>query len=158
MKASIARRLALGVAAVRVAQERADQHVFGHAHILERHRHLEAARDAEPGVRLGRRAGDVGAVEAGCVPAVGAMSPARQLKNVLLPAPFGPISPTISPSRHRQVGAVDRAEAAERLDDAARLKQHGGAACVQRCDAAAQQAAGLEAGDQQDDGAVDDDR
>src|SRR6476646_9942745 len=31
-------------------------------------------------------------------PVVGAMSPARQLKNVDLPAPFGPISPMISPS------------------------------------------------------------
>src|SRR5262245_30177224 len=31
-------------------------------------------------------------------PAVGGMSPATQLKNVDLPAPFGPISPTISPS------------------------------------------------------------
>src|SRR5690242_14408227 len=31
-------------------------------------------------------------------PAVGGMSPATQLKKVDLPAPFGPISPTISPS------------------------------------------------------------
>src|SRR6185437_3537562 len=31
-------------------------------------------------------------------PEVGRVSPARQLKNVDFPAPFGPISPTISPS------------------------------------------------------------
>src|SRR5215475_8654869 len=31
-------------------------------------------------------------------PEVGGMSPATQLKKVDLPAPFGPISPTISPS------------------------------------------------------------
>src|SRR5690349_10913198 len=31
-------------------------------------------------------------------PVVGVVSPARQLKNVDLPAPFGPISPMISPS------------------------------------------------------------
>src|SRR5689334_206190 len=31
-------------------------------------------------------------------PVVGAVSPARQLKKVDLPAPFGPISPMISPS------------------------------------------------------------
>src|SRR5262249_33657059 len=32
------------------------------------------------------------------VPEVGVVSPARQLKNVDLPAPFGPIRPMISPS------------------------------------------------------------
>src|SRR5262245_14562799 len=32
------------------------------------------------------------------LPSVGTVSPARQLKKVDLPAPFGPISPTISPS------------------------------------------------------------
>src|SRR5215472_3820344 len=32
------------------------------------------------------------------VPEVGAVSPARQLKKVDLPAPFGPIRPMISPS------------------------------------------------------------
>src|SRR5579871_2278245 len=32
------------------------------------------------------------------VPVVGMVSPARQLKKVDLPAPFGPISPMISPS------------------------------------------------------------
>src|SRR5258708_1503686 len=31
-------------------------------------------------------------------PVVGSVSPARQLKNVDLPAPFGPIRPMISPS------------------------------------------------------------
>src|SRR5579864_2281538 len=32
-------------------------------------------------------------------PAVGARNPVTRLKSVVLPAPFGPISPTISPSR-----------------------------------------------------------
>ncbi len=32
------------------------------------------------------------------VPAVGATSPASALKKVLLPAPFGPISPMMSPA------------------------------------------------------------
>src|SRR5579864_6876794 len=32
-------------------------------------------------------------------PAVGAMNPVTRLNSVVLPAPFGPISPTISPSR-----------------------------------------------------------
>ena len=58
---------------------------------------------------------------------------------------------------HVQVGAIHRAEGAEGLDDAARLKQHGappGGDC--RMTPQRRDAAGLEAGDQHDDGAVDD--
>src|SRR5581483_4476900 len=42
-------------------------------------------------------------------PAVGSVSPARQLKNVDLPAPLGPIRPTISPaSTERSAPATAR--------------------------------------------------
>ena len=90
------------------------------------------------------------------VPAVGSASPARQLKKVLLPAPLGPIRPTISPSRHVEVGAIHRAEGAERLDDAARLKEHAAPSVSVSVLPEGGDAAGLEAGDQQDDRAVDD--
>ena len=40
--------------------------------------------------------------------------PASRLNSVVLPAPFGPISPTISPRRERDRHAVDGAHAAER--------------------------------------------
>ena len=39
--------------------------------------------------------------------------PVRQLKNVVLPAPLGPMSPTISPSLHAEVDVVDGRQAAE---------------------------------------------
>ena len=50
-------------------------------------------------------------------PVVGSVSPARQLKKVDLPAPFGPIRPMISPWSIGKVGARDRAQAAEGLRD-----------------------------------------
>ena len=40
--------------------------------------------------------------------------------NVVLPAPFGPISPTSWPSETVEVDLVDRAEAAERDGDPVR--------------------------------------
>ena len=46
-------------------------------------------------------------------------SPVITLKKVVLPAPFGPISAVIDPSRDRHRRAVDGADAAEALDDAA---------------------------------------
>ena len=36
-----------------------------------------------------------------------------QLKNVVLPAPFGPMIETIEPLRDREVDVVDRRQAAE---------------------------------------------
>ena len=46
-------------------------------------------------------------------PQVGRYSPVRQLKNVVLPAPLGPISPTISPAVDVEVHRVDGGQAAE---------------------------------------------
>ena len=46
-------------------------------------------------------------------PAVGRITPVRQLKNVDLPAPLGPMMARISPRRHGDGDVVERGEAAE---------------------------------------------
>ena len=51
--------------------------------------------------------------------------------SVVLPAPFGPIRPTSSPSRTSRVTLTQRVHAAER-DGQAGDAQHGGAACASR--------------------------
>ena len=56
-------------------------------------------------------------------PDVGVTSPVRQLKNVVLPAPLGPISPTISPSPTVEVDGVDRQQPAEALGHRPGLEQ-----------------------------------
>ena len=53
----------------------------------------------------------------------GRRCPAMMLKNVVLPAPFGPIRLTIELSRDREVDVVDRDQAAEALGDAARRRR-----------------------------------
>src|SRR5690349_7890888 len=94
-------------------------------------------------------------------PPEGAMSPAMQLKKVDLPAPFGPISPTISPCatcRSAPATALKLPKLFEMfsaLSSIADLRAPGS----ERRDAAVpelQQAAGLEARNQHDDAAVDD--
>jgi len=67
------------------------------AHVLERGRHLKSFARC----RHARGFGEARVTSAPpnmIVPAVGMVSPARQLKKVDLPAPLGPISPMISPS------------------------------------------------------------
>ena len=64
------------------------------------------------------------------VPDVGSASPARQLKNVLLPAPLGPIRPMISPSATSRSAPSTALNGAERLDDVARFKKHGAPSVV----------------------------
>ena len=46
----------------------------------------------------------------------------RHLKNVLLPAPFGPIRQRSSPFRHREVDVVDRDHTAEAHGEPVRLQ------------------------------------
>ena len=48
--------------------------------------------------------------------------PVRQLKNVVLPAPLGPMRPTISPSCTLHAHVVDGREAAEAHGDALGLE------------------------------------
>jgi hypothetical protein len=70
----------------------ADHDVLQRAHVAERPDVLEGPRDAARRrllrrIRLERRAGE------GEAAAVRHVSPVRQLKKVVLPAPFGPINP-----------------------------------------------------------------
>ena len=57
-------------------------------------------------------------------PEVGASTPVRQLKNVLLPAPFGPIIARISSAVDLEIDVVDRGEAAKAARQPFRA-QHG---------------------------------
>ena len=74
---------------------------------------LEAADEPEPRHRGRLQAGDVAPLEA-MVPRVGCRNLVSRLKQVVLPAPLGPISAWIVPA-HPQVDAVDGDEAAELL-------------------------------------------
>ena len=77
---------------------RADQHVVEHAQVAEHAAVLERAREAERRELLGRKAGDVATRRRSRVPASGASSPVTRLNTVVLPAPFGPMMLTSSPS------------------------------------------------------------
>ena len=59
---------------------------------------LERARDPEPGPPVRRHPREVAARRTSPCRRRASSMPSRQLKNVVLPAPFGPMSPTISPS------------------------------------------------------------
>ncbi len=121
------RRLALGRRAMPVAQEGADHDVFQHGHVLERDRHLERPRHAEPRVRLRRRPGHVAAEEAD--------RPLRRLRVAAEAVEERALAGAVRADQADDLrladvhgGAVHRTEGAERLDDAAGLKQHG--ACL----------------------------
>ena len=72
----------------------------------------------------------------------GRTKPLTRLKAVVLPAPFGPISPWTVPLRDRQIEAVDGRDAAERACEAANLEQRRGRPCVARRSATDAGAAG----------------
>ena len=57
-------------------------------------------------------------------PLVGVTNPEMMSSTVVLPAPFGPIMPTISPWCTREVDAVDGVDAAERRGDVDELERH----------------------------------
>ena len=59
-------------------------------------------------------------------PAVGRSTPVRQLKNVLLPAPFGPMMARISPRCDLEVDAVERGQTAETDGQAFGTQHRGG--------------------------------
>ena len=66
-------------------------------------------------------------------PAVGCRLPASRLNSVVLPAPFGPISPSISPRRSASDMPSTAAQAAEPHDQAARLDQRQAASLSAAC-------------------------
>ena len=74
----------------------ADENVLEDGHAGERARDLERASDAGPGAGMGRHVGDVLAVEQD-LPAVGPELPLIRLSIDVLPAPFGPTTPSTSP-------------------------------------------------------------
>src|SRR5580704_8322283 len=88
-------------------------------------------------------------------PVVGKVSPARQLKKVDLPAPFGPIRPMISCSSTAR-SAPDTARKLPNAFDTFLASSSIGAPPTLRHEAIPQleQAAGLEARDQHDDAAI----
>src|SRR5579864_4365039 len=88
-------------------------------------------------------------------PVLGAVSPARQLKNVDLPAPFGPIRPMISPSSTAR-SAPDTARKLPNAFETFFASSSISAPPTLRHDPMPQleQAAGLEARDQDDDAAI----
>src|SRR5205807_365736 len=90
-------------------------------------------------------------------PEVGCMSPARQLKNVDLPAPFGPIRPTISPSSTARLAPETAAKLPNAIDTSLASSSTRSPAKQWR-GAVPQfvQAAGLETGQHQDDAPVED--
>ena len=54
------------------------------------------------------------------LPVFGLSNPVSRLKNVVLPAPFGPMRAVIDAARDLEVGDVDRGEAAEAAADRVR--------------------------------------
>ena len=75
-----------------------DEHVLARGHAREQLQPLEGASDAQAGAPVGRQTVDLDPVEDDR-PRVGVFqAEQRQLKRVVLPAPFGPTSPTASPS------------------------------------------------------------
>src|ERR1041385_3264800 len=88
-------------------------------------------------------------------PVVGSVSPARQLKKVDLPAPFGPIRPMISPSSIDRSAPATARRLPKVLETFSALSSMSPLPEI-RCDAVPElvQAARLEACNQHDDAAV----
>ena len=61
-------------------------------------------------------------------PEVGRSTPVRQLKKVLLPAPFGPMMARISPRANFEIDVVERGQSAESDGETLRAQQRGGCA------------------------------
>ena len=76
-------------------------------------RDLERAADAAPDDRGAASAGDVLARRTGSRPASGRNAPEIRLKNVVLPAPFGPITAVSEPAGKLERDVADRGDAAE---------------------------------------------
>ena len=93
--------------------------------LVERARQLEAARQAavrtlmsdKPSMSRRRKC---------TLPFSFCSVPQMQLTSVLLPEPFGPISPSRSPSADAEIDTVERDEAAEMLAQLAYLQQRRG--------------------------------
>ena len=104
-----------------------DEHVLQHRHLIEQPLVLECAREPERGDGVRWSPGQlVLPSPKRMLPPVARKMPVTRLKIVVLPDPFGPISPTISPSFIREVEALDGLQPAERLLQPGRLEQRHG--------------------------------
>ena len=110
--------------------------VFQHGEAVHHRGHLRLDADAEPHDLVTRRpAGHVLAADEDAAAGIGAADLAGQdLKNVLLPAPLGPIRQRSSRSRRDEIDVVDRVHAAERMARSLGLDD-GLAHCLASCSA-----------------------
>ena len=90
-----------------VMREQRHLHVLAHRHRGEGRGDLEGAADAQAPDRARRQPGDVASRRASTLPASGRSWPLSMLKQVVLPAPLGPISASSSPASTREAHAVD---------------------------------------------------
>ena len=124
-------------AGARSASTRAGVREQRHLHVLDAR---SARRRSRRSGRCGRRPGarsraacrptQFGAVEPHRAARRAASWPLTMLKQVDLPAPFGPISASISPAASIEAHVVDRAHAAERLAQAAAPQQRRAASSL----------------------------
>src|SRR5262249_29096594 len=77
--------------------ERADHDVFGDREIDKGFELLKRASEPQAADAVGPQAGDVAAIQKGAT-GIGWLEAGDQVEQVDLPAPFGPMMPTISPS------------------------------------------------------------
>ena len=75
----------------------AEQDIFQHGHVLKQRGQLKGAHQAAVDDVM-RFKPVISSPPKRMVPAVGGKKPLNRLKQVVLPAPFGPMRPTISPS------------------------------------------------------------
>ena len=94
-------------------EQRAGGDVLQHRHLRERLHDLEGAREAEPRDLVRPHARDVAGRRSAPGPRSAGCTPVMRLISVVLPAPFGPIRPTISPCVDREADTVDGVQAAE---------------------------------------------
>ena len=92
-----------------------DDDVVAHPHALEDRRLLEGAHDAPAGHDVRRQARDALALEAALRPTVGRRNDEISLNSVDLPAPFGPITDRISPSRTEKETSLTATSPPKRL-------------------------------------------
>ena len=98
--------------------------VLLHRHVQEQAERLERARDRRSlAIWCGSEADEALAVEEDLAAGPAGRSPVTRLKSVVLPAPLGPITLTISPSPTCRSRSVDCRQAAERLAHAAQLEE-----------------------------------
>jgi hypothetical protein len=96
---------------------RGDQQVLENGEIVEGLRDLEGPPNAGEAPLHCGHARDVACLRTARFPESGVRLPVIRLKSVDLPAPFGPMMPKASPSRHREADIVGHLQLSEALGD-----------------------------------------